>query len=264
MTAVVITWAGICLGALGVLGVLRPLRGLGVPTRRRAALVWAGGVALFAIGALLPAPESRAASTGTRLDEVIPRWQFAERHEIRVRAAPAEVERAIRGVTAGEIRLFRTLTWLRHPRLPGRGEPESILAAPPDQPILDVALRTGFMLLAEEPGREIVFGTLVIAPEDVAHGTREEIERLRAAFTAEKLRALAEPGYAKAVMSFRWSEDGPGWTRVVTETRVFATDAAARRRFGIYWRIIYPGSSLIRHGWLAAIRARAESSSATP
>ncbi|MBV8202739.1 MAG: hypothetical protein JOZ15_19150, partial [Acidobacteria bacterium] len=45
---------------------------------------------------------------------------------------------------------------------------------------------------------------------------------------------------------------------VTTETRVNATDAATRRRFAAYWRVIYPGSSLIRSMWLRAIRRRAE------
>ena len=61
----------------------------------------------------------------------------------------------IRAVSADEILLFRTLTWIR--RL-GRHGPESILEAPPHAPLLGVATRTGFAVLADEPGREIVFG----------------------------------------------------------------------------------------------------------
>jgi hypothetical protein len=49
-----------------------------------------------------------------------------------------------------------------------------------------------------------------------------------------------------------------GGSRVTTETRILATDDGARRRFGAYWRVIYPGSALIRIGWLDAIRRRAE------
>jgi hypothetical protein len=45
---------------------------------------------------------------------------------------------------------------------------------------------------------------------------------------------------------------------VITETRVWATDPAAVRRFGLYWAFIYPGSALLRDGWLAAIKKRAE------
>jgi hypothetical protein len=63
-------------------------------------------------------------------------------------------------VTTEEIVFFRTLTWLRRFGRPG---PEGILNLPPHVPLLDVATRTSFLVLAEEPGREIVLGTLVHA-----------------------------------------------------------------------------------------------------
>ena len=258
MLGVILVDLGLALGFFGFVGMVRPVRRLGLPTRRRALFVFAVGLACGLAGALLPARERRAAATATRLDAVIPVWQFQERHETRIRASPAAVEAAVRAVTAREIALFRLLTWLRNPRLPGAGEPESLLAPSPDAPILDVALRSGFMTLAEEPGRELVFGAIVLAPAALRALPAAELERLRSEFTPEKFRALADPGYAKAVMNFRWTAEDDGWTRLTTETRVFATDAHAKRRFAAYWRLIYPGSSLIRRTWLAAIRRRAE------
>ena len=71
--------------------------------------------------------------------------------------------------------------------------------------------------------------------------------------------ALTAPGFAKAVMNFRIEDEGGGWTRLTTETRIDATDSATRRRFAAYWRVIYPGSALIRREWLRAIRERAGS-----
>lgn len=59
-------------------------------------------------------------------------------------------------------------------------------------------------------------------------------------------------------MNFFVTDAGDGASRVVTETRILATDAAARRRFGLYWRVIYPGSALIRVMWLRAVKRRAE------
>jgi len=59
-------------------------------------------------------------------------------------------------------------------------------------------------------------------------------------------------------MSFRLAAQRPGLTQLSTETRVFATDDAACRRFAPYWRVIYPASALLRRTWLAAIRQRAE------
>jgi hypothetical protein len=59
-------------------------------------------------------------------------------------------------------------------------------------------------------------------------------------------------------MNFRLEDAGDGTTLITTETRIYATDASARRRFAGYWRVIYPGSALIRRMWLRAIARRAE------
>jgi hypothetical protein len=66
--------------------------------------------------------------------------------------------------------------------------------------------------------------------------------------------AFDEPGFAKVAMDFR-AEDG----RLVTETRVRLTDAAARRSFRRYWLVVHPFSVLVRRSWLAAAKRRAES-----
>ena len=49
-----------------------------------------------------------------------------------------------------------------------------------------------------------------------------------------------------------------GGTLLTTETRIKGTDEEARRRFRRYWRVVMPGSALIRRAWLRAIRRRAE------
>jgi hypothetical protein len=58
-------------------------------------------------------------------------------------------------------------------------------------------------------------------------------------------------------MNFMVRPVGPNRSILTTETRVFANTPSARRAFGIYWRLIYPGSALIRRTWLRAIRKRA-------
>jgi hypothetical protein len=151
-------------------------------------------------------------------------------------------------VTADEIAFFRGLTWVRRF---GRSGPESILNAPGRLPILEMATRTSFLLLAEEPGREVVVGTVVLAPPGA---------RLDGKPTPELFRALGAPGFAKATMNF-FLEDAPqDGCLLTTETRIHATDASSQRRFAAYWRVIYPGSALIRHMWLRAIKLRAEAS----
>jgi len=75
--------------------------------------------------------------------------------------------------------------------------------------------------------------------------------------SAENFAAFAEPGWAKGAVNFRVVREGDH-TLLSTETRVLATDAAARRSFRHYWRLIYPGSAAIRLAWLRAIRRSAE------
>ena len=170
--------------------------------------------------------------------------QFHEFHSTTLRATPERAYRAIKDVTAGEIFLFRTLTWLRRFGRPG---PESILHAPERRPLLDVATRTSFITLADGP-REIVVGTVVIAPPKAARPkTADEFASL-----------ITRDGYALATMSFAVTPRSDGRCDVSTETRVYATDDTSRRRFAAYWRLINLGSAFIRVMWLRAIKRRAE------
>ena len=239
LIAVACVYLGLGVTLAGLVAVVRPPRAGG-------AVLLLAGLLLGAAGWLLPTPKTRVAPPRSRLDELMPAFQFNEVHHIRVAAPPADVYRAIVAVTPREVRFFEALTWIR--RL-GRPGPESILNAPERLPILEVATRTTFLTLAEDEGREIVIGTVVMAPD--------ELERPLPA-TARAFTALSQPGYARAAMNFLVAPDGRGGSLVSTETRVLATDAPTRRRFAAYWRLIYPGSALIRREWLRAVKRRAE------
>jgi hypothetical protein len=170
-------------------------------------------------------------------------WQFNERHTIRIDAPPARVFAAIRNVRANEISLFKALTWIRRG---GRPLPESILNAGDTVPLLDVATRSGFVYLADDAPKEVVIGTSVITPP----GARDSL-------TPQMFKSAVAPGYALAAMNFAVAPDGPNASLVSTETRVFANSPVVRRRFARYWRVIYPGSALIRLMWLRAVKRRA-------
>lgn len=246
MFGVVVVYLGLITAFAGVISVAKPLAFLAIHTRRQALIVVLAGFVVVVIGALLPASEVRVASPRTQLDQFMPVYQFSEFHSIRVKASKEQTYRAIKLVTADEIRFFRTLVWIRRF---GRSGPESILNAPAGQPLLDVAARTSFILLAEEPNHEIVLGTLVAAPR----GWRPKGER-----TPEGFKSLYRPGFAPATINFLVEDAGPGECTITTETRVYTADASTRRRFAAYWRVIYPGSALIRREWLRAIARRAE------
>ncbi len=229
-----VVYVGLVVALAGLLVILKPV---GPP------LVVAG-LLVAALGLVLPAPESRVSTPRTRLDEITPAWQFRERHSMVIPASPARVFDAVKQVRADEILLFRTLTWIRRG---GRRLPESILNAGDSVPILDVATRTGFARLAEDAPLEIVIGTVVVRPRGA-----------RSVRPAEAFRTPMPPGYALAAMNFLVEPDASGGSRISTETRVYANSDRARRRFAMYWRVIYPGSALIRRMWLRAIARRAE------
>lgn len=252
MLGVALVYFGLVAAFVGAASLLRPASWLGIRTRGRAALTLALGFTIVAIGWMLPAREVRVGTPRTQLDQFVPVYQFNEIHSIRIAASKEKVYAALKSVTADEIFLFRTLTWIR--RL-GRSGPESILNAPEGQPILEVAMRTSFLLLAEEPNHEIVLGIAVLVPRGWRPSRRP---------TPEDFKAVHEPGFALAAMNFVIEDAGPGACTLTTETRIYATDSSARRRFARYWRVVYPGSSLLRITWLRAIARRAESSTSRP
>ena len=109
---------------------------------------------------------------------------------------------------------------------------------------LDDFVRTGFVLLDERPGEEIVVGLV------------RRLGRLRggvAGVEAETFASFDQPGYGKAAMNFRVEARGPSSALVSTETRGLATDESARRAFARYWRVVGPFSALIRRQMLAVV-----------
>ena len=241
-------YTSVIFALVGAAGMIHPLRRVHRGRRRHAFVMFLIGVALaYAISLNMPRLHSSSERHG--IDEFAPAFHFREQHETTIAAPPARVFEAIHAVSASEIALFQTFTWLRRF---GQAGPESIMNAPEHRPILDVATSTGFLLLQDRPPHEVVIGTVVVAPP----GTVRTPE-----FGAAQFKQLISPGFATATMNFRIEETGPGSSRLITETRVFAADTSALRRFTPYWRTIYPGSAILRVTWLRAIKARAERTS---
>jgi len=238
-----IAYLGLILAVAGMVLAVKPIRRLRITRRKRGLVVAGAGVLLGIVGLILPVSESRVTRVETRLDEFAPAWQFREVHTIKVAAPPARVFEAIRRVRADEIRLFRALTWIRRG---GQPAPRGILNAGTSEPLIDVATQCGFVYLADDAPRELVIGTAVMAPPGT-HGT----------LTPQVFQQSLPPGFALAAMNFVVAADGPDRSFVSTETRVFANSPAVRRRFAVYWRVIYPGSAIIRRMWLRAIERRA-------
>ena len=186
------------------------------------------------------------------IDHFMPVAHFNEVHTIAIDADPARVYAAIKDVSAAEIPLFRELMTVR--ALPalllGRFRPRRSY----DRPLLAEVLKTRtFILLADEPGRELVAGS-------VGKFWHVSSSMLKLSGPDEFL--LSDPaGYAKSAINFRIGRDrSGGGLRLRTETRIFVPDPQARRKFRAYWLLIKPGSAFLRLMWLLAIKRRAERS----
>lgn len=184
------------------------------------------------------------------LDRFLPVYQFSEEHSIRIRASPARIVRAIKEVTPAEIPFWRTLFWIRAlpARLVGRSGYHFQV-----KPLWEQATVGSFVLLAEDPERELVVGTVGQFWRPQGAGT-VYLDGPQAFLDFDR------PGYAKAALNFLIEPEERD-CRLGTETRITVAEAAARRRFAGYWRVIYPGSALLRRIWLRAIKRRAERAS---
>jgi hypothetical protein len=180
-------------------------------------------------------------TTLTLIDELMPRFDEVERHALVVHAPPSDVYAALRRVDLRSAPLIRGLLFLRGlPALLARRRRRR-----PRGPLtLDGLLASDFVLLGERPGRELALGVVgrFWTPTGQVMG-----------LDADAFRAFDQAGYAKAVWDFRVAPEPGGATRLSTETRVRCVDAASRRRFRRYWRVIRPFSGLIRIALLRAV-----------
>lgn len=183
-----------------------------------------------------------------RLGEILPSPQFSELHTTWVAASRERTWEALQATTLAEMPLARLLFALRS--LPGLLARGRTLPSDRAAPVLDQFTAYAFTILAEEPRRELVLG-LVAQPWRLGGGT------FRRAETAADFEGFGEPGFVKAAVNFLLIDEAGG-TRLTTETRVVATDPAARRKFARYWRAVRPGSGLVRRAWLRAIKRRSE------
>ena len=169
------------------------------------------------------------------IDHFSPVYDVNARYEIAIRAPLPRVYQAARSLDLKGSRIARALFRLR-------GLPEANLA-------IEGMLKWGFVLLADDPEREIVLGLIgrfwVRSPQ---------IQPV----PAEAFVKFNRPGLAKAVMNMTFSPGEAGTVRLATETRVFCPDEATRRSFRLYWRLIGPFSGLIRKEWLRLIKRQAE------
>jgi hypothetical protein len=177
------------------------------------------------------------------LDRLLPTYDFRSRYTRRIAADPATVWAALVSLTAEELPLSRFLMSVRSAGSSrSRGPIMQSFGPPP---------------LVRVEGTELVKGAVAKfwrprpTPAPIPPGDPDAF----AAFT--------EPGWAKAAMGMLVAPHDGG-TLIAVETRVKATDAAARRAFAAYWLLIrVGGAGFIRLELLRALARRAERDAAS-
>ena len=171
-------------------------------------------------------------------------FDVRSRHEIEI-AAPADVTyRSTRALDVGRSLPVTALFAIRAiPHLVmGKARPTRLIT-------LQTLLDAGFVILEENEPKEFVMGA-------VGRFWRPDGGMVRVA--PEEFRSFATPGFAKGVLAFAVEDLGDRRSLLATETRVACTDASARRKFLLYWRVIGPFSGLIRRLMLDQVKRRAE------
>ncbi len=238
-----LAYSGIVLALCGLANLALPFRFLGVRKRAVGALILAGGVGLTLAALLWPASMIRVAQPRTRLDDAMPEYQFFERHSARIHARPEQVMQAIRQSTFGDMKSLVTLLKIRGAALRIHDTGDFLQ----DKRVLDAFSASGYVSGGSE--HEIV----------MCGGANVRAQRRLEVRTLQEFADYREQGAVKMAYDFNVEDAGGGWSTISTETRVLATDDATRRGMGRYWRLIVPGSGLLRRQWLDGIKRRAES-----
>jgi hypothetical protein len=237
-----LVYSGIVVALCGLANLMLPFRFLGIRKRWAGALILAGGAGLAVVALLWPAPMIRVAQPRTRLDEIMPEYQFFERHSTRIHAKPEQVMMAVRQSTFGDMKSLATLLKIRGAVIRSH-ETGGFLQ---DKRILDGFSESGYLFGGSE--HEIaVFGVW-----NAKANRHPDVRNL------QELADYQEQGGVKMGYDFNVEDAGGGWSKISAETRV-AVQADFTRGPAIYWRLIVPGSGLLRLQWLEGIKKRAES-----
>ncbi len=182
------------------------------------------------------------------IESAVPTFDASIVEHIVVAADPQTTFQAAKALDLLTVRspLVVASMWIRDlpARLSGKVAPP-----PPRLVIAEGVGLPGWLLLGEQPNREIAFGAVgkfwrpVIEWRDVAP----------ADFVG-----FAEPGWGKLAANFSMVSYGASHTLLSYQCRTTTTDPGARRRFMRYWWLIRPFVKHIMRATLNAIKADAE------
>lgn len=177
------------------------------------------------------------------IEQYLPAFQFREQHAIIADVSPRRLLEAALLPEATEDPWAKRFIRLRE-------LPDRVLGACGVKSGLQHRPAFGlheFMPLGADMERELAFGL-------VGRFWQRDYGLVQLAAPQTQFAHYLEPNLAKLVLNFSAETLPDGRTRLMTETRVYCSDAQALRSFTPYWWLIRPVSGLIRRRLLARIR----------
>ena len=187
--------------------------------------------------------KSRQGPPVIALGRYLPQYDVSVLDETRVKAPAPITYAAARNLDLQRSALIRTVLRSRTLILRSRGP------AMERRPFLKLVRSMGWRLLAEVPGRAMVFGA-------VARPWEANVRFHPLA--PEMFRSFHRPGWAKIVWTLEVDPAGSSRSVFRTQTRVATTDGTARKRFRQYWAQFSPGIVIIRKEALRLVKGDAE------
>jgi len=236
-------WIGAILAIVGIISLIKPLAFLFVFNRTVAATVVCGGLLISILSIYWPVPVYHS-QTNLKIDEFLPEYSFNEYHEVKINASPEKVKYALQTTGVKDIPAALFLMKIRGIA----GDKDLSDQAKNNQADPEKLVTPDFNFFVVDSSELITF----IVIKATAKTPPPEIK------SAKQFLEFKEPGYVKVAMNFRLIRLENGQTLLTTETRNDGTTQEDRRHFGRYWRIIYPGSAIIRRVWLDTLAKKAE------
>lgn len=236
-------WIGVILAVIGLVSLIKPLAFLFIVDRIIALAVLIGGLLTLSAALLWPVQLTKA-QTGQVIDQLAPKYAFNEYHERIINASPETIKEAFRITGVGDIPVVHLLMKIR-----GIADEKDMSDKASKTETEAGVLRTpDFDWIVVDSIECITFIIMNVS-------TKTPPPVLK---TIEQFNAFNEPGYNKVAVNFRFKPLENGQTLVSTETRNYAQTPSDNQRFARYWRVVYPGSALIRRVWLDTLAKKAE------
>lgn len=180
------------------------------------------------------------------IDEFLPVYDVSKRYSVTVSASVDTVYSALKNANINDLPLIRVLFFLRG--LPAIFKSKAKIPKTNSLTVSDIA-HSGFVLLDEKPGEELVIGIV---------GKFWKLSGNITRVSPETFISYNERDFAKAVWNFSLRAIDQTATELSTETRVHCTDESSRKKFIRYWKVIGFFSGVIRTEMLKIIKRNAE------